>query len=239
MKTNNRHDFGNDITNPRESLSKISMSERGIRSGKRNRRNRNNPGPSNFGNSGVPQHYTMSMGEPRQDPVIDSVSSDEVVSEEMAAVDNSHLQHKKRILHTFRSFDVTTNSVSVMRSGAPISIYKYDMKYYWIRKGERKQAPLNKDEVVSLMKGLMDDPDAKEAMKGIFWSDFKSLFYSKYSIPETTYKLKVGSDDVELVIHPTEVVTLTRMDEADERVIQAISNALMYETVVEKCEFER
>ena len=91
---------------------------------------------------------------------------------------------------------------------------------------------------MALMKSLMDDPDAKEAMKGIFWSDFKSLFYSKYSIPETTYKLKVGSDDVELVIHPTEVVTLTRMDEADERAIQAISNALMYETIVEKCEFE-
>ena len=83
----------------------------------------------------------------------------------------------------------------------------------------------------------------------MFWSDMKALFYSKYSIPPTTYRVPLDENrEVDVVITPTETITVADVNtgelsfslsfpDCDERFVQAFSNIIIYESAIKKYSF--
>ena len=144
---------------------------------------------------------------------------------------------KKASNNRGRTFRVTTSLVKLnWRSTRPFSIYKYDLKMVVRVGGVEKKSLLNKEETMKVMSNLRNDPKAREMMHNVFWSDFKSLFFSRESIPQTSFIVPLDERrEVEVKITPTETITMTDMfRDADERFIQAFSNAIMFETTMDK-----
>lgn len=144
---------------------------------------------------------------------------------------------KKTAHNTGRSVNVTTSLVKLnWRSTRPFSIYKYDLKLVVRVNGVEKKSLLNKDEMKTVLINLKKDAKAMEMFHSVFWSDFKSLFFAHDSIPQTSFTVNLDEKrEVDLIITPTETITMTDMfRDADERFIQAFSNAIMYETLMEK-----
>lgn len=144
---------------------------------------------------------------------------------------------KKTAHNTGRDVRVTTSLVKLnWRANRPFSIYKYDLKLVVRVNGVEKKSLLNKDEMKTLLTNLKKDAKAMEMFHNVFWSDFKSLFFSHDSIPQTSFTVPLDQRrEVDLIITPTETITMTDMfRDADERFIQAFSNAIMYETLMEK-----
>lgn len=132
---------------------------------------------------------------------------------------------------------MTTSLVKLnWRSTRPFSIYKYDLKLVVRVNGVEKKSLLNKDEMKTVLINLKKDAKAMEMFHSVFWSDFKSLFFAHDSIPQTSFTVNLDEKrEVDLIITPTETITMTDMfRDADERFIQAFSNAIMYETLMEK-----
>ena len=105
--------------------------------------------------------------------------------------------------HTFRmagkkpsprrkGIPITTSLVSVQwRATHPFSIYKYDLKVRVLVNGVEKRSSLNKEEMMTVMNNLRRDPTCMQTLKNVFWSDFKSLFYSRESISQTSFTVRV------------------------------------------------
>ena len=97
-----------------------------------------------------------------------------------------------------------------------------------------KYVNLSKEEAMQAMILLRNNPTAQQLMKGSFWYDFKSLFYSKYSFEKTTFSITMSDKQYELDILPTESMTITDEQSIDERATQALMTLIMYETSVDK-----
>lgn len=142
---------------------------------------------------------------------------------------------KKVTKHPLPSFKVDTTAVKlVINPVRPRTIYKYDIKIYRVQDGKRVAVNLSKEEAMTAMELLRKDPTAQQLMKGVFWYDFKALFYSKYSFPETKFSITMSDKVYELVIAPTESMTITDWRSIDERATQALMTSIMYETSLEK-----
>lgn len=145
---------------------------------------------------------------------------------------------EKKVASTRRQgFNVTTSLVALnFQNKNPFSIYKYDVKMTVKVEGVEKKMMLNKEETVSVFRNFAENEDAKKLLKNVYWSDFKSLFFSRYSIPATTFTVPLDERrTVDIVITPTETITVADIQrDCDERFIQAFSNAVSYETLMEK-----
>ena len=76
---------------------------------------------------------------------------------------------------------------------------------------------------MTVIMNLRQDSACMESLKNNFWSDFKSLFFSGESIPQTTFTVstedpsdfQVPLDEkrqVEVTLTPTETITITNLE---------------------------
>ena len=94
----------------------------------------------------------------------------------------------KKLSSRCSGISVTTSLVALKwRAIRPFSIYKYDMKLVVVNNENRKSASFNKEEMMTVIMNLRQDSACMESLKNNFWSDFKSLFFSGESIPQTTF----------------------------------------------------
>ena len=159
----------------------------------------------------------------------------EKVAESAGADTLLRFSKKKTVHHSLAPFKVDTTAVRLcISSSRPRTLYKYDIKVYRIRDKQRVAVNLSKEEAMQAMILLRNNPTAQQLMKGSFWYDFKSLFYSKYSFEKTTFSITMSDKQYELDILPTESMTITDEQSIDERATQALMTLIMYETSVDK-----
>lgn len=156
----------------------------------------------------------------------------------------------KKPIPKYRGFMVTTSLVKVnFMAKEPFTFYKYDLQLKIFRDGVEKSGNLNKEEMITVLTNLYKNKECADTLKNIFWSDMKALFYSKYSIPPTTYRVPLDENrEVDVVITPTETITVADVNtgelssslsfpDCDERFVQAFSNIIIYESAIKKYSF--
>lgn len=156
----------------------------------------------------------------------------------------------KKPIPRYRGFMVATSLVKInFHAKQPFTFYKYDLQLKIFRDGVEKSGNLNKDEMLTVLTNLYKNKECADALKNIFWSDMKALFYSKYSIPPSTFRVPLDENrEVEVVITPTETITVANANtgalsftlsfaDCDERFIQAFSNIITYESAMKKYPF--
>ena len=156
----------------------------------------------------------------------------------------------KKPIPKYKGFMVTTSLVKVnFLAKQPFTFYKYDLQLKIFRDGVEKSGNLNKDEMITVLTNLYKNKECADTLKNIFWSDMKALFYSKYSIPPSTFRVPLDENrEVEVVITPTETITVADVNngalfstlsfpDCDERFVQAFSNIIIYESAMKKYPF--
>ena len=169
----------------------------------------------------------------------DDSSSDSAPNEPLEKYNDKTFRMSPKKVATSRrqGVNVTTSLIRLdFKNKAPFSIYKYDIKMVVKVEGVEKKSQLNKEETITVLKKFGENEEIRKLLKNTFWCDFKALFFSRYSMPTTTVTVKLDERrDVDVVVTPTETITVADVNrDCDERFIQAFSNAVSYETLMEK-----